>query len=138
MIPVAIGPEVGLKVVLEIKTANASNVGNPNSRVAAIAIRRRETAHRQAARLAVVAGLNGRMLPGKAFLPARVTMTRISAGELDDDGLCGSLKRIRDGIADALGIKDGPRDPAKWHYQQRKGPQGYHAVEILIEKQKGT
>jgi hypothetical protein len=61
-------------------------------------------------------------------------MTRISAGELDDDGVRTALKRIRDGIADALGTGDGPKDPIKWQYEQRKGAAKSYAVEILIER----
>ena len=36
-------------------------------------------------------------------LPCVVTMTRLSAGELDDDNLRSALKAVRDGIADAPG-----------------------------------
>jgi hypothetical protein len=125
---------LGLKVVLPIKTTNQSNVQMGNSRVAAILLRKRETEHRQASKMAVSAALNGRSLKGADFLPARVTLTRISAGVLDTDGLCTALKRVRDGVADALGTGDGPKDPIKWDYAQRKGPAKMYAVEILIER----
>lgn len=47
---------------------------------------------------------------------------------LDDDNLRGSLKSIRDGIADALGVDD--RDHRIiWHYSQARGP---YSVQIEL------
>jgi len=40
-------------------------------------------------------------------LPLRVTITRLSKGKMDDDGLTISAKHIRDGIADWVGVDDG-------------------------------
>jgi len=52
-------------------------------------------------------------------LPFVVTMIRRSPGTLDDDNLRGSLKAIRDGIADKIGIKD--NDPrVSWRYGQER------------------
>jgi hypothetical protein len=65
-------------------------------------------------------------------LPAVVTMTRISAGTLDDDNLQPALKAIRDGIADAFGVKD--NDPRiEWQYAQERGKPRDYAVRIRIE-----
>lgn len=56
-------------------------------------------------------------LPG----PVVVTLTRLSRGELDDDNLRGALKSVRDGVADALGLKS-DRDPrVRWEYGQGRG-----------------
>ncbi len=58
-----------------------------------------------------------------SLVPCAVTMTRLSARNLDDDNLRGALKAIRDGVADALAVDD--RDPrVTWEYGQEKGPAG--------------
>lgn len=65
-------------------------------------------------------------------LPAVVTLTRLSAGTLDDDNLRGALKGVRDGIADALGVPD--NDPrVRWAYAQAKCPRGQAGVRIDLE-----
>lgn len=57
--------------------------------------------------------------------------------ELDDDGNVTSLKAVRDGVADALGMKS-DRDPrVTWRYAQRKGAVREYAVEIKIEANHG-
>lgn len=62
---------------------------------------------------------------------AVVTITRLSARELDSDNLESSQKAVRDGVADALGIDD--RDPrVTWLYAQEKA-KGY-AVRITITR----
>lgn len=63
----------------------------------------------------------------------RVTMTRISSGELDFDGLVSSLKSARDAIAWKLGVDDRTR-LVEWRYQQEKGPRGEPAVRVTIEQ----
>lgn len=60
-----------------------------------------------------------------------VTMTRISAGTLDDDNLAGACKHVRDGIADAFGVPD--NDPRiVWRCQQEKCKRGQHGVRVDI------
>lgn len=63
----------------------------------------------------------------------RVTIIRISAGELDTDGLHGALKAVRDEIAAWLGIDDSARSPGSWRVGQQRCPRGVHAVRIEIE-----
>lgn len=63
----------------------------------------------------------------------RVTLIRISAGELDTDGLAGSLKAVRDEVAAWLGVDDSARAPASWRVGQQRGPREVHAVRIEIE-----
>lgn len=66
--------------------------------------------------------------------PLIVTITRLSARELDSDNLASSQKAVRDGVADALGIDD--RDPrVTWIYAQEKA-KGY-AVRITISRREG-
>jgi hypothetical protein len=62
----------------------------------------------------------------------KVTMTRESAGSLDDDNLRGALKACRDGIADWLGINDNDKR-VEWVYQQRQVPRGTYAVVVQVE-----
>ena len=61
----------------------------------------------------------------------RITLTRIAPRMLDSDNLQGSLKHIRDGVADWLGIDDGsPR--LQWDYGQVKGTPKTYGVQIVI------
>ncbi len=66
--------------------------------------------------------------------PCRVWLTRIAPSSgLDDDNLRGALKACRDGVADALGLRD--NDPRiEWCYAQRRGAKGQWAVEISIAR----
>jgi hypothetical protein len=63
--------------------------------------------------------------------PCVVTMTRYGVGVMDEGcGLNASLKPARDGIADALGVKD--NDPRiEWRYAQERAPT--YACRITIE-----
>jgi hypothetical protein len=61
-----------------------------------------------------------------------VTLTRVSPRPLDSDNLASSLKAIRDGIADTLGINDG--DPrVTWAYEQAKCRKGEQGVRVRVE-----
>lgn len=78
--------------------------------------------HRELGRLAVAA--NG---PVPA-LPVVVTLVRVGPRALDDDNLAFAFKAVRDGVADALGVKD--HDPrVSWAYAQEKGE---YAVRIEV------
>lgn len=59
----------------------------------------------------------------------RVELTHVGR-KRDSDGVVASLKAVRDGVADALGIDDGD-ERVQWEYNQRKGKQG---VEISIHE----
>lgn len=63
-------------------------------------------------------------------LPMAITLTRIGKRRLDSDNLARSLKAVRDGIADALGVDDGD-ERIEWRYAQRVGKD--YAVEVEIE-----
>lgn len=58
-------------------------------------------------------------------LPCRVLLTRIAPSNgLDDDNLAGSLKGVRDQIAEWLGVDDRHRDRVAYRYAQERGPWG--------------
>lgn len=64
-------------------------------------------------------------------VPIIVQMARVAPRELDDDNLRGALKAIRDGIADAFGVKD--NDPRiEWRYAQQRGKPKAYAVHVTI------
>ena len=71
------------------------------------------------------------MFEGKHELPLAISFTRVGKKALDSDNLQSSMKAVRDGVADALGINDGS-DLIKWDYQQEKGKE--YAVRIRIEQ----
>ncbi len=62
-----------------------------------------------------------------------VHLTRLApSGGLDGDNLVSSCKAVRDGVADALGVKDDD-SRVTWHYDQRpSGKRGLWGVEIRI------
>lgn len=123
----------GILVVLPLRL-RSPNGGNPGNRWAAIAQSREKKEHRQVAHMALAAALARRGLRGTDFVPAVVTITRVSFGRLDSDNLAFSAKALRDGVADALGIDDGDVARVRFRYLQRKGPRGQHAVQVLVEK----
>jgi len=128
-----VGP-LPLLVVLPLRTRNPLNGGFGNTKLAAILKTRRRHEERQVTKLAMIAALRRRGNALSDWLPATVTLTRVSVAEMDSDGLAASNKGIRDGIADALGVDDGAKGGVTWKYAQRKGPRGHFAVEVLLER----
>jgi hypothetical protein len=61
-----------------------------------------------------------------------VTLTRISAGELDFVNLCGALKAVQDEVADWLGLDDRDRR-VRWHFLQQQCERGKWATRIEVE-----
>ena len=104
---------------LPIKTVNPVNGAHGHWRkVARIRKSQRQTA---------------RLLTPRFEMPAVVTMTRLSAGVLDDDNLRPALKSVRDGIADKLGIAD--NDPrVTWRYAQQRCKRGTWAVVVMVRR----
>jgi hypothetical protein len=73
----------------------------------------------------------GRVICDGLRAPCAVTLTRIAPRALDDDNLRGALKAARDGVADALGIRD--NDPrVTWSYGQERGSARHYAVRIEV------
>lgn len=63
-------------------------------------------------------------------VPAVVTLTRLAPRELDDDNWVSAAKAVRDAVARAFGVDDGPKGPIRWVYGQRK--RRIPGVEILL------
>ena len=58
-------------------------------------------------------------------IPCSVRLTRVApSGGVDDDNLSGSLKAVRDQIAEWLGIDDRHRNQVRYVYAQKRGPWG--------------
>lgn len=65
-------------------------------------------------------------------LPVSVRLTRVAPRPLDSDNLQRSLKAVRDGVADWLGVDDGC-DEVRWFYAQAvDGRPHYVAARIEI------
>jgi hypothetical protein len=91
----------------------------------------RASLHRGTARLLV------RSYCADVGLPVVVQMARVAPRELDDDNLRGALKAIRDGNADAFGVKD--NDPRiEWRYAQERGKRKSYAVRVTITPKAAT
>jgi hypothetical protein len=121
-------------VSLPIRTTNplnASRIGN--SRLAAIIKTQERARQRQTTKLLVQAAMQRIGVSRAQMVPAVVTLTRVSAGRLDGDGLQASFKAIRDGVADSLGVNDGGPF-VEWRYLQEKGPQKHHEIKVWIER----
>jgi hypothetical protein len=117
-----------IKFTVPVKTVNEQNFDRGNSRLAAIIRTNRRKKQRAAARACAMEKLD--RIPGLGFGTV-ITLRRISAGKMDNDGLHTALKSVRDGIADALGIDDG--SPAiTWKCEQGKGKRGVYLVEVEI------
>lgn len=64
-------------------------------------------------------------------LPCTVLLTRIAPSNgLDDDNLAGSLKGVRDQVAEWIGVDDRHRLIVRYLYAQERGPWG---VRITVE-----
>ena len=50
-----------------------------------------------------------------------VTFTRVGPRLLDSDNIASAFKAVRDGVATAYGVDDGPRGPITWVYEQIQG-----------------
>ncbi len=64
---------------------------------------------------------------------AIITFTRVAFQLMDDDNLAGASKAVRDGVCDALGMKDGPKSGLTFRYAQEQGPPKIYAVRVCIE-----
>lgn len=113
-----------IEFTIPVKTVNEANGSHGHWRVKAT---RRKSQRRSA---------YARCMCADGFRPIKplqcvVTMSRQSAGILDDDNLRVSLKAIRDGIADAFGIADNDTR-IEWRYAQEKCKRGTYGVRITI------
>lgn len=91
----------------------------------------RKAEHRGMCRMHLSQALALRARLFESVMPCSVTLTRIAPRELDTDNLAGAFKACRDGIADALGVKD--NDPrVAWVYEQTKGEPREYAIRIVV------
>jgi len=121
-----------ISFTLALNTTNPLNCGQGFSKGATMVRARNRKTQRTAAYHHALARLNA--WPLAKHPPWLVTLTRIAPSSgLDDDGLPPALKSIRDGIADALGLKS-DRDPRiSWRYAQRRGPPALYSIDVRIE-----
>jgi hypothetical protein len=70
---------------------------------------------------------------------SRVTieLTRVAPRQLDDDNLRGALKACRDGITDALGLRDDSDPRLVWSYSQARGKPREYAVRVTVSSEPG-
>lgn len=69
----------------------------------------------------------------------RVTIVRIAPRAFDDDNFVASCKALRDGIADAFGLKDHDERISFWYEQTRGKPREYGVVlQFLITPRVAT
>lgn len=104
-------------------------VSSANKMEMPIAANGRKNKHRQGALHRVANAI--RTTPTKP--PYHVTLIRIGPRELDeDDNLRHAFKHVKDGVCDALGIKnDNDKSKITWAYAQEKSR--YAAIRIEIE-----
>lgn len=122
-------------LTLSIRTRNPGNLRRSNSRIEALARAGEDRKQRKTAFVLTLAAIHKSGYTRADLIPARVTLVRVGAGHLDPhDGLPSAMKRVVDGIADALGVNDGGRF-VRWRYGQRKAPPKTYAVEVRIERE---
>lgn len=111
-----------IDITLPIRTVNESNGQHGHWSA--------KSKRRKTQREAVAWAFQNRPLPP---LPVVVTLTRISAGSLDEhDNLRGSMKSIVDEIAKLYALPD--KDPRfEWRYDQAKAKRGQYGVRVCIQ-----
>jgi hypothetical protein len=115
-----------LTVVIPVKTVAESSNGS-HSNVYVKAKRKKDQHETVRAWLTPL----GDMLPEESF-PMVVTLVRMSAGTMDDDGLRSSLKYVRDAIALWLGVDDGDTSRVQYHYGQAKCKKRQFGVRVTF------
>ncbi len=111
-----------MRVEIPIRTRSEAN-----ARLHWAARARQASEQRRVARICVRAAL-ARLPPP---FPLTVTLTRLAPRRLDSDNLAISLKAVRDGVADALGLDDGDARLV-WRYAQEGLPRGRYAVRVEV------
>lgn len=92
--------------------------------------RRRHVRVRAERQMATVAaqGFGVRPLAGPASVV--VTITRVAPRLLDGDNAQAAAKALRDGLADALGLRDDSDPRVEWRVRQEKGKPAAVRVEV--------
>jgi len=116
-----------ISVTLPLRISNPLNGSQGRSRAGQLYRAKQRAEVRNVVRMALWPKLGGRM-PASGVT---VTLTRIAPRALDDDGWEAGAKAARDGVADALGIRD--NDPrVEWRYAQERGAVREYAVRLEI------
>jgi hypothetical protein len=99
---------------------------------------RQSSADRKANRRAAAVACAAAGMPTGAA--ARVRLTRYGPRTMDDDNLRASLKPVRDGVADHVGVDDAEGNGWDWECVQDKSPNGCYGVriEFLPERTDGN
>lgn len=133
----AVRSDATLLIVLEqLKTQRPNESFRGMSQGAMMGIRSKNKATGERTRAAIEQ--SGVVTRGR---PCRVELTRVTTGKMDDDGLVGAMKFVRDGVAKALGFDDremsiGGMVAGKipvFYGQRAPGKRGVYAVEILLQ-----
>lgn len=128
-----VAKQEAITFVVGVKTTNPLNGGiGATKQILAIRSRTRAT-QRKSAKDCTTGALHANRVHPADLLPCVVTLTRMSAGTMDTDGLAASQKGVRDGIADALGVNDGGRF-IEWVYRQARAPRKTFGVEVRLER----
>ena len=114
-----------MEIVIPVRTLSEANLRCHWGQRA-----RRAKRQRVAARILVRAAFT-RLLERGPCGGYRVTLTRIAPRVLDSDNLAISLKAVRDGVADALGVSDAD-GLCSWSYAQWRGKKREYAVAVDI------
>jgi copper chaperone CopZ len=69
-------------------------------------------------------------------MPCVVTLTRVSPGRLDSDGVVGSMKFVRDAVARWIGVDDKHDDIVAYQYAQEHGKE--YGVRVAVQKVEGV
>lgn len=118
-------------VTLPIKTHNPLNCAQGTT-MRAMYARARERKEQRSLAFMVVRGAIDR---ARVRIPVVITLTRIAPSSgLDDDAVGPALKAVRDGITDALGLKNDRDERLTWRYAQRRGRRFEYGVEVLVEE----
>ncbi len=110
-------------------TLRGTRIRSPNkvvwSRAAALA------GSSERKRLRQLAGLGARQFAhGKPGLIVGITLVRIAPRAMDMDNVISGMKPVRDGVADAFGLRD-DASCFTWNYKQEKGE---YAVRIEVQQ----
>lgn len=129
LLEAAIVPRLELMIPIRLKNPLNASIGN--TKWAAMRRAKENREQRRTGQVHTLAAFRKQRVKREDIVPCVVTLTRVSAGVLDDDNLAAACKHVRDGIADALGVDDGGRF-VRWVYAQRKGPAKVYALKVEI------
>jgi len=107
-----------IELIIPIKSVSVANLRMHWAVKAKLA-----KSHRAMARTAMAT-----VSPSAPGLPVSIVLTRVGPRTLDTDNLASSLKAVRDGISDWLGVDDGSPQ-IDWQYGQKRGS---YAVEVEV------